>query len=113
MFNYLKSGENCREEIENDLSPKVVNRSRKPQSVWTMEDPSLALDRAAANYAERPFSFFRSERMAKISVTLPVADRALQIAAVRALGNAEVCQFSDVSSPAPAAPWCPGSAAPC
>ncbi len=73
---------------------------------------SVELDMAKASFAERPFSFFRSERMAKISVTLPLNDRALQIATIRQLGQSEICQFTDVSSlPPPLSPVRPVCAA--
>ena len=50
-------------------------------------------------FEERGFSFFRSEKMQKVSITLPTSDEALAVETIRALGKAEICQFDDVSNP--------------
>ena len=63
-----------------------------------MDDPEL--DEARKEFEERGFCFFRSEDMTKVSITLPTDDRTLQVETIRALGDAEICQFLDVSAPA-------------
>ena len=59
----------------------------------------MELEAAKSDFDERGFSFFRSEKMTKVSITLPTSDEALAVETIRALGRAEICQFDDVSPP--------------
>ena len=48
-------------------------------------------------FQERGFCFFRSEKMVKIRLRMDNTDRNLQFETIRALGDAEIAQFLDVT----------------
>jgi vacuolar-type H+-ATPase subunit I/STV1 len=70
-------------------------------SAFTSQDEKeQTLAMAKESFDERGWNFFRSEKMAKVSLTIPGNDRQLQIEVVRAIGDAAICQFEDAQGDA-------------